>query len=282
MNGAGNDFIAFDKDEFPDLQLSPARIRSLCDRRYGIGADGIITVASAKDTGFVMEYFNADGSTGSLCGNGARCAIRFAEITGKFTEAEANFRVGETRYSGLLREDGLITFLMNPPTNLKYNFRVKAAGQLIRSHFADTGSPHLVIRIQDVLRTPNKPESAYRDINDFPVMELGRELRRHQDFAPGGLNVNFISVENDTVHIRTYERGVENETLACGTGSAAAAVIASVTDEVTPPVTLKTRGGDTLVVDFTVEQQRVRALTLTGPAEVNFTGEFSEHLFPME
>ena len=138
----------------------------------------------------------------------------------------------------------LLRFNLNPPKKIKYNFKIKAFGQMITSHFADTGSPHVVIKISDILKNKVDPKSSFQNILDVPVLNIGKEIRYCDDFNPGGTNVNFIDVIDDVIHIRTYERGVEDETLACGTGSVAAAIIASVTDNLKPPITLKTYGGD--------------------------------------
>ena len=121
----------------------------------------------------------------------------------------------------------------------------------------------MVIKIEDVLKDPANPKLFYDDLNNFPVFELGREIRYHKDFAPEGANVNFIKLIEGKIYIRTYERGVEDETLACGTGSTAAAVIGSNLFSIKPPVFLITRGGDELIVDFKIEDQKIKDLSLT-------------------
>jgi diaminopimelate epimerase len=150
---------------------------------------------------------------------------------------------------------------------------------MITSNFADTGSPHIVIKISDVLKDAVNPKSSFQSILDFPVFNLGREIRYCNDFKPGGTNVNFIDVIDNVIHIRTYERGVEDETLACGTGSVAAALICYVTDNLKPPIKLKTYGGDYLTVNFEIENQKVKNLSLTGPAKIIFEGSIDEKLF---
>ncbi|MEW6703184.1 MAG: hypothetical protein AB1298_10780, partial [Bacteroidota bacterium] len=164
---------------------------------------------------------------------------------------------------------------LNPPKKIKYNFKIKTAGQLITASFADTGSPQVVIRIKDVLENPADLKSFYNSIDIFPVFELGREIRYHKDFMPEGTNVNFIDIEGDLIKIRSYERGVEDETLSCGTGSVAAALISYVNDNLKPPIKLMAKSGDQLIVDFKIENQEVQELSLTGPAEVTFKGEFN-------
>ncbi len=279
MSGAGNDFIFVDLNQNTGLILTPEKIRNLCNRRNGIGADGVITIEDFADYSYKMMYYNADGSTGSLCANGARCSIWFAEKTSRLKNGVAKFISNDAEYSGEVLEDELIKFNLNSPKQIKYNFKIKASGQMITSNFADTGSPHVVIKISDVLKDAMNPKSSFQNILDFPVFNLGREIRHSSDFKPGGTNVNFIEVIDNVIHIRTYERGVEDETLACGTGSVAAALICYVTENLKPPITLKTFGGDKLTVNFEVENQKVKNLSLTGPAKIIFEGSIDEKLF---
>lgn len=273
MSGAGNDFILVDKDKNPAFNIDQSVIIKLCDRHNGIGADGVISIESSADKDFKMNYYNADGSTGSLCGNGARCAIYFAGMSNRLKNGKASFISNDESYSGEMLAGGSIKFNLNPPKKLKFNFKIKAGEQLINSSFANTGSPHVVININEILKNPSDPNSFFTDINQVPVIELGREIRNHQDFTPAGTNVNFIDIKDNKVFIRTYERGVETETLSCGTGSAAAALITFVNYKMKPPVTLITQSREELVVDFRVENKRVTDLSLTGPAKIVYTGE---------
>ncbi len=279
MSGAGNDFVVFDRDENKDLNLSPEAIRKLCDRRFGIGADGVITVSNSEGYDFEMEYYNADGSTGTLCGNGARCAIKFADVSGRIKKGSTKFVVNNVEYTGAVLSSGLIRFDLNEPKEIKLDFKIKAGDQLINSSFTNTGSPHAVILIGDVLRQPAKNNSEYTNIEEFPVLPLGKEIRYHKDFAPAGTNVNFINIAHEKLYIRTYERGVEDETLACGTGSVASAVIAYKKGLLKPPVTLVTRGGDQLIVDFHEENSLFKNLSLTGPAVITFAGRIEKSLY---
>ncbi len=274
MNGAGNDFIVIDKTKNKTVSFTKTNIINLCNRRKGIGADGVIMLSSSKSSNFLMEYFNSDGSSGSLCGNGARCAIQYASDSDKFKNAKAIFNANDEIFSGEVLKNGLVRFDLKSPTRVKLNFRIKASSQLIKSNFADTGSPHVVIEIEDVLAHPKDLNSRYRNIENFPVSEIGREIRYHKDFLPSGANVNFIQVKNDTLHIRTYERGVENETLACGTGSVAAAIIASVIKNLKSPIKIITKGNDELVVEFQRIGERFEKVALSGPVKTVFSGEF--------
>jgi diaminopimelate epimerase len=279
MSAAGNDFIFLDKNINTGIALSPEKIKKLCDRRNGIGADGVIEIADNNEYDFSMNYYNADGSTGSLCANGARCSIWFANNSKRLKDGKAKFISAEKEYTGEVIDEELIRFNLNSPSKIKFNFQIKAFGQLIKSNYADTGSPHVVINISDIKKNPSVSNVFYNDIQEVPVCKIGKEIRFSSDFAPDGTNVNFVKVINDEVLIRTYERGVEDETLACGTGSVAAAIICSVTNELNPPITLRTYGGNKLLVNFEVENQRVKNPIIVGPAKVIFEGSLNKNFF---
>ena len=266
ISGAGNDFVLLDKKLNENLHITKEFIQKICDRRIGIGADGLITIEDSDKYNFIMNYYNADGSTGSLCANGARCAILYASSSGRLDGNSAHFLSNDIEYKGEIISNTEIKFYLNPPKKIKYNFKVKAGSKLINAHFADTGSPHVVIDI-------NETEGFLTSLDHVPVEALGREIRYLPEFSPGGTNVNFIDVDKNVIHIRTYERGVEAETLACGTGSVAAALISYVTHKILPPVELITKGNEKLFVNFDVENSKVRNLSLTGPAKIVFSGE---------
>jgi len=213
-----------------------------------------------------MNYYNADGSTGSLCANGARCAVFYASETGRLKDVTANFVSNEAVYKAEIVKNSEVRFYLNPPKKIKYNFKIKAAGRLISAHFADTGSPHVVIDI-------NENKEVFGMLDSVQVELLGKEIRNLPEFSPDGTNVNFVDVKDDIVHIRTYERGVEAETLACGTGSVAAALICFVNKNLTVPIQIIPKSKEKLLVNFEVENSKVRNLSLTGPAKIVFTGE---------
>jgi diaminopimelate epimerase len=275
LSGAGNDFILLDKKINPEVELTPQIIKKLANRQAGIGADGVLVIWDAEGYAFGMNYYNADGSSGSLCGNGARCAILYGKESGRVKQGPVKFVSGDTVYSGSVLDNGLVRIYLNQPSNLKFNFKVKAANQLINASYVNTGAPHVVINIGDVLRNHADHNSFFMDLDNFPVRELGREIRYHKDFAPEGTNVNFIKIEDGVIQIRSYERGVEDETLSCGTGSVAAAVISYTNYLLKPPINLISRSGAKIVVDFKYENQRMQELSLTGPAEVTFKGEIT-------
>jgi len=266
INGAGNDFIFIDKDSYPSLQISPVLVRKLCHRRFGIGGDGLITIAKTDGVDFEMTYYNADGSLGSLCGNGARSSILFASLFGKAGADEMKFRVNNEIFSGKIISKDMIKFYLNQPRDLKKNLIVASSLGNINCQFLNTGSPHVIINIKDIPGF-NKP------ISELDVIAFGKELRYSPLFAPGGANINFIELADGKVFIRIYERGVEDETLACGTGSTAAGIIAKIVYNLNPPVALITAGGDSLIVDFNLNGDVFEKLSLTGPANVSFKGE---------
>ena len=275
ITGAGNDFVLFDKRINENFQLTSAEIIKICDRHFGIGSDGVLIISDSENLDFRMEYFNSDGSLGSLCGNGARSIIKYAFEYNWLKSENAVFENNGIQYSGKVLLNSDVIFYLNSPKNLKYNFKVKGANQMINAHFANTGSPHLIINIEDVLKNPANPNSFYTDIATFPVFELGRELRYSKEILPDGVNVNFIKKDDNKLLIRTYERGVEDETLACGTGSTAAALIAFSVFKLNPPIKIITKSNSELIVNFEVENQKVKNLSLTGPAEIVFSGEIT-------
>ena len=266
MSGAGNDFIVIDKNRISSLHINKEFIQKICDRRSGIGADGLITIEDSATHNFIMNYYNSDGSTGSLCANGARCAILFASESGRLKENKAEFVSNDIVYKGAVISDSEIKFYLNPPKKIKYNFKIKSGGKLLNAHFVDTGSPHVVIDI-------NESEGLLTSLDKVPVDTLGREIRHLPEFSPGGTNVNFIDVKSGIINIRTYERGVEAETFACGTGSVAAALICYVTKKLLAPIQIIPKSNEKLFVNFDVENSKVSNLSLTGPAKVIFVGE---------
>ncbi|MEG8945764.1 diaminopimelate epimerase [Rosettibacter firmus] len=273
LTAAGNDFILIDRKLNPSIDLNSAFIKKICDRRTGIGADGVLEFSDSSTYPFELKYFNSDGSTGVLCANGARCALRYAFLSGRIGKEHTKFIVNDTEYSGEVLDDKLVKFNLNEPKNIKMNFKIKAANQLINASYINTGAPHVVIKITDILKNPKQPYSFYNELEEIPVFEIGREIRYHRDFQPDGTNVNFIDIQNDYIKIRTYEKGIEDETLACGTGSVASALIGYFNYNIHPPIKLITRSGETFIVDFKIENNSIKDLSLTGPAILVFKGE---------
>jgi diaminopimelate epimerase len=258
MNGAGNDFILID-NRAGDIHLGRAQITFLCDRHRGIGADGILLLEKPGNRAdFRMRYFNADGGEAEMCGNGARCFARFANKVAA-AKKEISFETQAGVISAELKGD-LVTLQMTDPTDLRLNVTLSVAAKFKDVHFTNSGVPHVVIPVATV------------DHVDVPGD--GAAIRYDKLFSPGGTNVNFIEKRGpDKIAIRTYERGVEDETLACGTGIVASALIFAAIENCQGPVTVLARGGDELQVDFDKSDGVFRNVTLTGPAEFAFEGE---------
>jgi diaminopimelate epimerase len=279
MSGAGNDFIVIDKSRNPELVLTNNVIKRLCGRRNGVGADGIMIITDAEGYDFQMDYYNSDGSTGSLCANGARCALKFAKSSGRIKNKKASFLSNNTAFTGELLSNGLVRFDLKPPAITEKKIVVQAEGLNISANFADTGSPHIVIDIEELGKIYPDNNDLNSGLSNFPVVKFGREIRNSSEFAPGGTNVNFIKHKNGVIHIRTYERGVEDETLACGTGAVASAIFGARKYNLHPPVKLVTRGNDELFVGFSVDGSVYKNVSLTGPAVEVFSGEINLNIF---
>jgi diaminopimelate epimerase len=257
MNGAGNDFILFD-NRTGDIDLDRNQIAQLCDRHRGIGADGVLLLEKPTNRAdFRMRYFNADGGEAEMCGNGARCFARFANKVGG-QKAEISFETAAGVISAELKGD-LVTLRMTEPTDLRLNVDLPMAAKNKAVHFINSGVPHVVIPVAK--------------IDDVDVRREGAAIRRHKMFSPNGTNVNFIEKRGrNKIAIRTYERGVEDETLACGTGIVASALIFAATEKIIGAITVIARGGDELEVGFEKADGRFHSVALTGPAEFVFEG----------
>ncbi|MDD5349854.1 MAG: diaminopimelate epimerase [Chthoniobacteraceae bacterium] len=258
MNGAGNDFVVVDNRR-KDLPLSRETIARLCDRHRGAGADGLLAVEPAEQgADFRMRYYNADGGEAEMCGNGARCFTRYAgRLAGK------TGRIRFETQAGIIAAEcvgDLIRLDMSDPQGLALNESVALEKATLTVHSVNTGVPHAVVAVDN--------------LEAVPVMEYGAGLRYHAHFAPRGTNANFIQpVDAHTIAIRTYERGVEGETLACGTGVTASALIFHELTGAASPVSVRVRGGDTLQVGFEKANGAYRNVTLTGPADFVYEGE---------
>jgi diaminopimelate epimerase len=260
MNGAGNDFVVVDNRD-GSLSLSQAAIGRLCDRHRGVGADGVLAVEPAQ-TGadFRMRYFNADGGEADMCGNGARCFARFAARLLPGQPESISFETP----AGVIRATfagGLVTVNMSDPHGLRSPAELKVAGLgTCRVHFLNTGVPHAVVFIGDV--------------EAVDIANAGASLRWNPAFAPQGANANFVQILSPgTLLLRTFERGVEGETLACGTGVCAAAVLHHLAEGIPSPVSVRVRGGETLEVGFEAPSSGPpRNVTLKGPADFVFDG----------
>lgn len=261
MNGAGNDFILVDNRE-GKVALTPAQVQQVCDRHRGIGADGIMMLVPNR-TGkadWAWDFYNSDGSVAEMCGNGARCFARFVQkVAG--TNGEMSFETG----AGIIRA-GLhgerVTINLTSPKGLRLHEKVPLSTGETEIHSLNTGVPHAVLFVEDA--------------DKAMVQNLGAEIRYHDHFKPKGTNVNFVQVlGSGHIRVRTYERGVEGETLACGTGVTAAALITARLHGFSSPVKVQVQGGDQLAVSFREEQGEFTGVELTGPADFVFEGKIN-------
>jgi diaminopimelate epimerase len=254
IHGNGNDFILIDdrRGVLKGRGLSPLA-KQVCHRNRSVGADGLIVIVSSKKADFKWRFFNSDGSEAEMCGNGSRCAARFAVLK-KIAPKKMTFET----LAGIIHAEvkkETVRVQLTGATGLRMNVPVPLAGHSRTGYFINTGVPHLVYL------------SDHLDGED--VQAVGSATRWHEVFKPAGTNVNFVQINGPhKLRIRTYERGVEGETLACGTGAVAAALVAAALRKTTSPVTVTTRGGDKLIVSFIQDGEEFTDLHLEGAAEV--------------
>lgn len=258
MNGAGNDFVLLDNRE-GSIRLTREQVVRLCHRQRGIGADGLFLLvpATSGQADWAWDFYNSDGSTAEMCGNGARCFARFLQRrTG--TSGEATFETGAGLITATFEGDR-VTVNLTRPKDLQLNQQLQAGGGSLLVHSLNTGVPHAVLFVPDA--------------DQAMVQPLGAEIRYHPHFAPKGTNVNFAQVlGRNAIRVRTYERGVEGETLACGTGVTASALIAARIHGFVSPVQVRVQGGDLLEVGFRESGGEFTDVKLTGPADFVFEG----------
>ena len=284
MNGAGNDFIVFDNRflHFSTDELA-AFARRFCPRRTGVGADGLLVLDPPEEEGkhFRMRYRNADGSPAGLCGNGARCLARFAREAGLGPETDGDATLVFASDAGTHRAtvpadaNAPVRFYASPPHSFEAEVSLHTGGLSDRLAgpvaFVNTGTQHVVSFVDRV--------------EEVPVAEVGAQIRRDEAFAPEGANANFVEVARTggeraaaRLLVRTFEKGVEDETLACGTGAMAAAVVAYRTGQVHVPTVEVEMPGGLLQVGFRIEDEEIDELYLEGPAEKVFQGTVEVHL----
>jgi diaminopimelate epimerase len=259
MSGAGNDFILFDNRD-GKIALSTEQIVRLCHRQFGIGADGImglVPCASGKAE-WSWQFFNSDGSAAEMCGNGARCFGRFTQrLTGATGDLTFETIAGVIKASF---DGDRVTVNLTAPQGLRLNETVALAQGPTPIHSLNTGVPHAIVYVDDA--------------DKAMVSTMGAEVRYHEHFKPRGTNVNFVQVKGPNfIRVRTYERGVEGETLACGTGVTAAALISAKLKGFQSPVKVQVQGGDLLGVSFTETNGEFGDVKLSGPATFVFEGQ---------
>jgi diaminopimelate epimerase len=259
MSGSGNDFIIIDnRKPAIDEEFLNSFIVNVCRRKMSAGADGLILVEPSESADFRWRFYNSDGSRAEMCGNGARCAARFAHING-IAGDKLTFQTDAGLVAAEIINDR-VKVKMTDPSEVTQELTVELRSGRRTMASVNTGVPHVVL--------------IENDLNGIDVHSLGHEIRFHGDFAPAGTNVNFITVPVDkTISIRTYERGVENETLACGTGSVAGALVTADRLGIGGPIHVKTRSGITLTVHFNNLEGGFEDVFLEGDARIIYKGE---------
>lgn len=264
MNGAGNDFILIDhRRPFLRKEEMAAFARAVCERKFSVGADGLILIEESPEADFSWQFLNGDGSFAEMCGNGARCAARFAHARG-IAPARLRFMT----LAGIIEAeviDASVRLKMTPPTDLRLDRTVEIDEETKSIHSVNTGVPHAVLFTENIA--------------EAPVQAWGRFIRFHPMFQPSGTNVNFVQqTTGDTLTVRTYERGVEDETMACGTGAVAAAIVSVLRGMVKPPVKVVTSGREQLTIHLQVSQASPPQLSevyLEGPANFIYEGRLN-------
>lgn len=259
MHGGGNDFVLIDhRDRFIPTADQPRFARRLCAWKTGVGADGLILIEHSDKADIGWRFYNADGSEAEMCGNGARCAARFAVLNGI---AKPNLTI-ET-LAGVVHaevQDRMARVRLTGVGDIRLHLDIPLEGITLHGHFMKVGVPHVVIPVEK--------------LEEVPVAQWGRAVRYHPLFQPAGANCNFMTVTGPhALKVRTYERGVEDETLACGTGAVASALIAASLGQVTSPVLVHTRGGEVLTVSFQGKGEDPQEVFLEGEALVVYQGE---------
>lgn len=258
-SGTGNDFILIDHRR-PTTAFSPTLIRKICHRNEGVGADGVIFLENSHSCDARMRIFNADGSEAEMCGNGLRCLAQFMLELG-FTPRCYTIETME-RVLTVEPKQHKIKASMGPPTNIQFDIDLHVDGATYTLHYLDTGVPHTIFFVDK--------------IEDQPVLTLGSKLRNHPHFAPKGTNVNFVEILSpQSITIRTYERGVEGETLACGTGAVASAIVSALKKQLKTPIEVKTKSQESLHIDFHFDTLgNIQDVFQTGCATKTFQGVF--------
>ncbi|HRU39266.1 MAG TPA: diaminopimelate epimerase [Candidatus Goldiibacteriota bacterium] len=263
MSGNGNDFIVIDNYS-GKIRLSEKQIQALCAARFSVGADGLIMLEKSRPPyDFYMRFYNNDGREAEMCGNGGRCIARFAYVKG-YASAKMRFLAKDGPHEAQILPSGTVNLKMIDPAGIRTGVVVPVRGKKYTGTFLNTGVPHFVVSVKDV--------------GQVDVEALGRAIRYHRKFAPKGTNVNFISKKNGMIHIRTYERGVESETYACGTGATAAGIASYLAGSSKPPVRLMSKGG-ALRVSFTHGKCAFTDVWLQGNARIVYEGVVNKEAY---
>lgn len=258
--GAGNDFIFIDNRDLIFPVQDPLFISKLCHRQCGIGADGVILLENSIKADFKMRIFNSDGHEAEMCGNGSRCFFKFIH---ECTSLKKDLYLVETKESfiQLLQNEPNVQVSMMNPCDMNWNMDLKVESSNLKVHSLNTGVPHVIVFLDE--------------IEESDLKNLGPKIRYHESFSPKGTNVNFVKIlSNNEIMVRTYERGVEDETLSCGTGVTASAIAAAYMLKIPLPIKVNTKSNEQIEINCTINQESIQDVTMSGPAELVYKGEF--------
>ena len=256
----GNDFIIVDnRDNSVPEKVKPVLAKKICDRKKSIGADGLLFVESSERRDFKMRVFNSDGSEAQMCGNGSRCIALFAATKNIAKREKMTIETLAGTIDASVEGD-IVKVKLTDPKDIKWNFCLMINKCPYKVNFVDTGVPHVIHFVDD--------------LESVDIKNLGSYMRHHGEFAPEGTNADFVKIlDKNTIKIRTYERGVEDETLACGTGAAASAIISAEAEKMSSPVTVETQSGEKVKVYFDIIDGNFKNVYLEGKAQLLSEGE---------
>lgn len=263
MSGTGNDFVIIDNRELLVPQSEQAEFaRKVCRRMFSVGADGLILIENSVEADFSWQFYNSDGSVAEMCGNGSRCAARFAYRHGIASKNMRFETVAGYIEAEITDNEEIVRVQLTAPEDYRFNLQVELDGQSHEMSFVNTGVPHAVIFV---------------DTSDVPVKKWGRKIRFDEQFGSAGTNANFVQLLGDnSILSRTYERGVEDETRACGTGAVASAIMSSIHKGLVSPVEVQTSGGDRLTIYFDMKEgPETQKVYLQGPARLIYSGNLT-------
>jgi diaminopimelate epimerase len=256
----GNDFVIIDNRDSALKGDIAAIAKKLCDRFYGAGADGLLLVEKSKTADFKMRIINSDGSEAEMCGNGSRCIALYAYVK-KIAPADMKIETLAGLLSANVQGES-VKVKLTDPKNIQWNLCLMIQECPYKVSMANTGVPHVIHFVDD--------------LDAVDVKKLGPKMRYHEEFSPSGTNVNFVKITDknkNTISVRTYERGVEDETLACGTGAVASAIISAEAEKLASPVTVETKSGEVLKVYFEYQDGNFKNVYLEGKAKLVYEGE---------
>jgi diaminopimelate epimerase len=258
MSGSGNDFILIDnRDKSLAVLDIPSFVKDVCTRKVSVGADGLILIEKSDQVDFRWQFFNSDGSEAAMCGNGGRCAARFAYLKG-IAGGKMSFETLAGIIDAEVKKD-VVKLRLTDPSHLQINQLIKIEDRLFEVNSVNTGVPHAVHFVNN--------------LDQFDVVRFGQLIRYHTQYQPEGTNANFVEVvDKYSIRVRTYERGVEDETLACGTGSVASALVSSWKGLIESPVDVRVKSGEVLKVYFKKMERGFGNIYLEGKAQVVYQG----------